>query len=95
MKLSRTASIGIAFVLSQLHFAVFAQTSDTEAMKDRIEIQEKLLYAYAYTFDSKDCLGLSNLFTADAVLEIGNVKRNGRDAIRQGSAPAPTGRTLH
>ena len=36
---------------------------------DRIEIQEKLLYAYAYTYDSKDCVGWSNLFTTDAVLE--------------------------
>jgi hypothetical protein len=83
MKLTRTVSITIAFVLSQFNFGVFAQ-SGSDATKDRIEIQEKLLYAYAYTFDSKDCLGLSNLFTADAVLEIGNVKRNGRDAIRQG-----------
>src|SRR5579864_9443842 len=83
MKLTSTFSMMILFVLSQLHFAVFAQ-SDSEAMKDRIEIQEKLLYAYAYAFDSKDCLGLSKLFTANAVLEIGNVKRNGRDAIQQG-----------
>jgi hypothetical protein len=83
MKLSRTVSITIAFVLSQFHFVAFAQTGEA-GVRDRIAIQEKLLYAYAYTSDSKDCLGLSNLFTADAVLEIGNVKRDGRDAIRQG-----------
>lgn len=81
MKLTSTYSI--VFVLSQLHLAVFAQTG-SDFMKDRIEIQEKLLYAYAYSYDSKDCLGLSNLFTADAVVEIGIVKRKGRDAIRQG-----------
>ena len=51
---------------------------------DRIEIQEKLLYAYAYTFDSKDCVSWSNLFTTDAVLESGSAgKLIGRDAILQ------------
>jgi len=83
MKLTSTFSMTIVFVLSPLHFAALAQTGDA-GVGDRIAIQEKLLYAYAYTSDSKDCLGLSNLFTADAVLEIGNVKRNGRDGIRQG-----------
>src|SRR5215471_19078410 len=48
---------------------------------DRIEIQEKLLYAYAYTYDSKDCVSFSNLFTTDAVLETPAGKRIGRDAI--------------
>src|SRR6516162_8079702 len=50
---------------------------------DRIEIQEKLLYAYAYTYDSKDCVSFSNLFTTDAVLETPAGKRIGRDAILQ------------
>ena len=51
---------------------------------DRIEIQEKLLYAYAYTYDSKDCVGWSNLFTTDAVLESPSAgKLIGRDAILQ------------
>src|SRR5262252_7586052 len=31
---------------------------------DRIEIQEKLLYGYAYAFDSKDCVSWANLFSA-------------------------------
>jgi hypothetical protein len=50
---------------------------------DRIEIQEKLLYAYAYTTDSKDCVSFSNLFMADAVLEVSGAKTVGREAILQ------------
>ena len=50
---------------------------------DRIEIQEKLLNAYAYTYDSKDCVSFSNLFTTDAVFEVSPVKAVGRDAILQ------------
>jgi len=54
------------------------------SIRDRIEIQEKLLYAYAYTYDSKDCVSWSNLFTTDAVLERGAVEKLiGRDAILQ------------
>ena len=49
---------------------------------DRIEIQEKLLYAYAYTIDSNDCVSFSNLFTTDAVYEV-TVNAVGRDAILQ------------
>src|SRR5215468_11043251 len=50
---------------------------------DRIEIQEKLLYAYAYTYDSKDCVSWSNLFTTDAVFLGVRGKAVGRDAILQ------------
>src|SRR6516225_8705515 len=51
---------------------------------DRIDIQEKLLYGYAYTYDSKDCVSWSNLFTTDAVLELRSAgKLIGRDAILQ------------
>ena len=50
---------------------------------DRVEIQEKLLYAYAYTYDSKDCVSWSNLFTTDAVLDRPAGKLIGRDAILQ------------
>ena len=50
---------------------------------DRVEIQEKLLYAYAYTYDSKDCASWSNLFTTDAVLDRPAGKLIGRDAILQ------------
>ena len=73
----------IAFVLTWPTAAVFAQVPETDSVKDRIEIQEKLLYAYAYTYDSKDCVNWSNLFTTDAVLEAGQGKASGRDAIRQ------------
>jgi hypothetical protein len=49
---------------------------------DRVEIQEKLLYAYAYTFDSKDCVSWSKLFPTDAVLDLRSAgKLIGRDAI--------------
>ena len=54
-----------------------------DSVNDRIEIQEKLLYAYAYTYDSKDCVSFSNLFTTDAVFE----EQIGRDAILQGVSP--------
>ena len=50
---------------------------------DRVEIQEKLLYAYAHTYDSKDCVSFSKLFTMDAVLEVPGGKAVGRDAILQ------------
>ena len=52
-------------------------------IQDRIEIQEKLLYAYSYTYDTKDCVGWSNLFTTDAVFDLG-MKAIGRDAVREG-----------
>jgi uncharacterized protein (TIGR02246 family) len=72
----------IAFVLTWPTVAVFAQAPETDTAKDRIEIQEKLLYAYAYAYDSKDCEGFANLFAIDAVWEVSG-KSNGRDAIRQ------------
>jgi hypothetical protein len=73
----------IAFILSWLTAVVFAQAPETGTVKDRIEIQEKLLHAYAYTYDAKDCVSWSNLFTTDAVLEVGADKASGRDAIQQ------------
>jgi uncharacterized protein (TIGR02246 family) len=73
----------IAFVLTCLPVAVFAQASETDSVKDRIEIQEKLLYAYAYAYDSKDCESFANLFATDAVLELALMKGSGREAIRQ------------
>ena len=53
------------------------------SIHDRIEIQEKLLYGYAYTYDSKDCVSVSNLFATDAILENPAGKAVGRDAILQ------------
>ncbi|MEI6183695.1 MAG: nuclear transport factor 2 family protein [Polynucleobacter sp.] len=60
-------------------------------IEDRINIQEKLLYAYAYAWDNKDCVSWSNLFTADAFIDLtGDVnlastakRANGREAIKQ------------
>jgi hypothetical protein len=72
----------IALVLTWPTVAVFAQNPETDSVKDRIEIQEKLLYAYAYTYDAKDCVSFANLFTTDAVLDFA-IKSSGRDAIRQ------------
>ena len=73
----------IAFVLTLPTVAVFAQAPETDSAKDRIEIQEKLLYAYAYAYDSKDCESFANLFAIDAVFESATAKASGRDAIRQ------------
>src|SRR5262245_30872325 len=66
----------------------FAQNpADRSDLRDRVAIQEKLLYAYAYAWDSKDCVGWANLFTADAVFAAdgvaGPIKQTGRDAILQ------------
>ena len=79
----RMTGMTIAFVLTWPTVAVFAQAPETDSVTDRIEIQEKLLYAYAYAYDSKDCESFANLFAIDAVLEV-SAKSSGRDAIRQG-----------
>lgn len=75
----------IVFVLIVvLQHSTFARDDGNE-MKDRIAIQEKLLYAYAYSYDSKDCVNWANLFTANAVLNLGGaMKASGKDAILQG-----------
>jgi len=75
----------IAFPLvGGLRHRTFAQNpADRSDLRDRVAIQEKLLYAYAYAYDSKDCVGWANLFTADAVLSTGAIKAAGRDAILQ------------
>jgi len=60
-------------------------------IEDRIDIQEKLLYAYAYAWDNKDCATWSNLFAVDAFIDLtgdanlaSTAKRaNGREAIKQ------------
>src|SRR5215831_17403612 len=57
-------------------------TQTSISSHDRIAIQEKLLYAYAYTYDSKDCVGWSNLFTTDGVFDV-SAKVSGREAIRE------------
>jgi hypothetical protein len=68
-------------VLTLLPMQVLAQAL-ADSINDRVEIQEELLYAYAYTYDAKDCVDWSNLFTTDAVLDLGT-KVSGRDAIRE------------
>src|SRR5262245_17088226 len=79
----------IVFLLAAvLQHVTFAQiTKDGGDLRDRIAIQEKLLYAYAYAYDSKDCVTWANLFTADAVFTAdgvaGPIKQTGRDAILQ------------
>jgi ketosteroid isomerase-like protein len=71
---------GAAFVLQHMTFA--QKSVDDSNLKDRIAIQEQLLYAYAYAYDSKDCVAWANLFTPDASLDV-VAKRNGKDAILQ------------
>jgi hypothetical protein len=75
----------VVFVLvTALRDAAFAQlAADGGDIKDRIAIQEKLLYAYAYAWDSKDCVSWANLFTTDALLDNGAQKVMGRNAILQ------------
>src|SRR5713101_6033392 len=75
----------IAFLLAGvLQHVTFAQIpKDGGDLRDRIAIQEKLLYAYAYAYDSKDCVSWANLFTTDAILDNGINKATGRDAILQ------------
>jgi hypothetical protein len=75
----------IPFVPILFPVPVLAQAIEADSVKDRIAIQEKLLYAYAYTYDSKDCVSFANLFATDAVLDLGSIgKAQGRDAIMQG-----------
>jgi uncharacterized protein (TIGR02246 family) len=76
----------VAFILiAVLQHSIFAQIpGDGGDMKDRIAIQEKLLYAYAYAYDSKDCASFAKLFTTDAVFNLAEpMKATGRDAILQ------------
>ena len=73
----------IPFALTLLPVRMLAQAAEEGSIEDRITIQEKLIYAYAYTYDAKDCVSWSNLFTSDAVLDLGRGKASGRDAIRQ------------
>ena len=80
---SMLTGMAIAFVLTWPTVAVFAQVPETDSVKDRIEIEENLLYAYAYAYDSKDCESFANLFAIDAVWEAISAKASGRDAIRQ------------
>ena len=74
----------IPFVLTLLPVQTLAQAAEVGSIEDRIAIQEKLLYAYAYTYDAKDCESWSNLFTTDAVFDLrGTGGTSGRDAIRE------------
>lgn len=80
--LTRTTAhfLGVFVLAAGLPHSGFAQAREEGAdMKDRIAIQEKLLYAYAYTYDSKDCVSWANLFTTDGVFN----GVTGRGAILQ------------
>ena len=76
-----TLTLLTLLLLTLLPVPMLAQAA-ADSVNDRVEIQEKLLYAYAYTYDSKDCVSWSNLFTTDAVFEVRG-KAVGRDAILQ------------
>ena len=77
------ALVAAVISIGVLQHSTYAQIHEEGGdLKDRVAIQEKLLYAYAYTYDSKDCVGWANLFTTDAVLNLGAVIK-GRDAILQ------------
>jgi len=72
--------VGAALVFQHMTFA--QKSRDDGNLKDRIAIQEQLLYAYAYAYDSKDCVAWANLFTPDASMDT-FAKLNGKDAILQ------------
>jgi hypothetical protein len=91
MKFTRTlASAGCVLFLQALLLVVMLQNrtfarDDVSHASDRTAIEEKLLYAYAYAYDSKDCASWAKLFTADAVLNLGGaMKATGREALLQG-----------
>jgi SnoaL-like domain len=75
-------AVGMAMLTSS-HTAFAQIAEDHGDMKDRIAIQEKLLYAYAYAYDSKDCVSWANLFSTDAILDRFNNPITGRDGILQ------------
>jgi ketosteroid isomerase-like protein len=82
--LSAITAVGLAMLTSSQHTAFAQIAEDHGDMKDRIAIQEKLLYAYAYAYDSKDCVSWANLFTTDAILvDSFNNPTTGRDGILQ------------
>jgi uncharacterized protein (TIGR02246 family) len=83
---SGLALVAAVISIAVLQHSTFAQIHEEDGdIKDRIAIQEKLLYAYAYAYDSKDCVSWANLFTTDAVLNLGpGMKASGRDAILKG-----------
>src|SRR5215475_7008563 len=72
--------VGAALVFQRMTFA--QKSGDDGNLKDRIAIQEQLLYAYAYAYDSKDCVSWANLFTTDAILDLAN-PISGRHGILQ------------
>ena len=75
--------LAVLFVLMRQN-STFARDDGNDA-RDRMAIEEKLLYAYAYAYDSKDCASWAKLFTADAVLNLGvGMEATGRDALLQG-----------
>ena len=76
------AGLGLALAISALLPVQMLAQAPVDNTNERVEIQEKLLYAYAYAIDSNDCVSFSNLFTTDAVYET-TVKAVGRDAILQ------------
>jgi hypothetical protein len=77
------SSRNILSTLILLAVPVLAQAAEVDSVEDRIAIQEKLLYAYAYTYDAKDCASWSNLFTSDATFDLGQGTVSGKGAIRQ------------
>jgi hypothetical protein len=81
------AGLGLALAISALLPVQMLAQVPADSVNERAEIQEKLLYAYAYAIDSNDCVSFSNLFTTDAVYEVTVgaelISIVGRDAILQ------------
>jgi len=90
MTISRLSAVGVLCLdLSVLFHSACATTAKDDVgigdLRDRIAIEEQLLYAYAYAYDSKDCASWANLFTTDGVFDASVVggKVTGRDALLQ------------
>jgi hypothetical protein len=86
--LSAGILVPIFIVVAALQRSAFAGTAedggDIGEIRDRLAIQEKLLHAYAYAWDSKDCGSWTSLFTEDGLYDGSvTVKVTGRSALLQ------------
>jgi len=71
----------IGLVAAVLAVSGIAASQERIDFESRIAIQETILYAYAYAYDSKDCSRWSNLFTASGTFETPDEGVKGREAI--------------
>src|SRR5712692_10362735 len=95
----RSVGVALAFLIGTFETPAFG-ADDGYRIGDRLAIQDTVLHAYAYAYDSKDCVKWANLFSPDGVFEVPGEKVTGRDAILQWCAarqkgPLANTRTRH